>query len=194
MKYYQELTLIAQPEVSVYFIWSKVYTQLHLALVAMPKQGDVGVSFPEYVYNEDNGKAFGFLGSKIRLFAQDEATLQQLNITQALNRLSDYVHITGIRPVPKSVNYAIYKRYQLKTNAERLARRKIKHTPDINFEQAVKGYQDKINQSNLPFVQLESLSNTQRFKLFIAKKQVDEACDGKFGTYGLSTASTVPEF
>ena len=48
MKYYQELTLIAQAEVSLYFIWSKVYTQLHLALVAMPTQGNVGVSFPEY--------------------------------------------------------------------------------------------------------------------------------------------------
>ncbi|HNN29956.1 MAG TPA: type I-F CRISPR-associated endoribonuclease Cas6/Csy4, partial [Agitococcus sp.] len=33
MKYYQELTLIAQAEVSLYVIWSKLYTQLHLAFV-----------------------------------------------------------------------------------------------------------------------------------------------------------------
>ncbi|MCB1657498.1 MAG: type I-F CRISPR-associated endoribonuclease Cas6/Csy4, partial [Pseudomonadales bacterium] len=33
MKYYQELTLIAQAEVSVYVIWTTLYTQLHLAFV-----------------------------------------------------------------------------------------------------------------------------------------------------------------
>jgi CRISPR-associated endonuclease Csy4 len=194
MKYYQELTLIAQAEVSLYFIWSKIYTQLHLALVAMPEQGNVGVSFPEHVYTEDNGKAFGFLGSKLRLFAHDEATLQQLNITQALNRLSDYVHITGIRPVPKNVTYAIYKRYQPKTNAERLARRRVKHKQDVTFEEAVKTYQGKIAYSHLPFVQLDSLSNEQRFRLFVSKHSADEACDGKFGSYGLGILATVPEF
>ncbi|MDO9178036.1 MAG: type I-F CRISPR-associated endoribonuclease Cas6/Csy4 [Agitococcus sp.] len=194
MKYYQELTLIAQAEVSLYFIWSKVYTQLHLALVAMPTQGNVGVSFPEYVYKEDDGKAFGFLGSKLRLFAHDETTLQQLNINQALSRLSDYVHITGIRPVPKNVTYAIYKRHQPKTNAERLARRRVKHKQDITFEQAVKAYQSKISHTNLPFVQLDSLSNEQRFKLFVSKHTAAEACDDKFGSYGLGILATVPEF
>ena len=194
MKYYQELTLIAQAEVSLYFIWSKVYTQLHLALVAMPTQGNVGVSFPEYVYKEDDGKAFGFLGSKLRIFAHDEATLQQLNITQALSRLSDYVHITGIRSVPKNVTYAIYKRHQPKTNAERLARRRVKHKQDITFEQAVKAYQSKISHTNLPFVQLDSLSNEQRFRLFVSKHSAAEACDGKFGSYGFGVLATVPEF
>jgi|JI8StandDraft_1071087.scaffolds.fasta_scaffold111305_1 CRISPR-associated endonuclease Csy4 len=194
MKYYQELTLIAQAEVSLYFILSKVYSQLHLALVAMPTQGNIGVSFPEYVYKEDDGKAFGFLGSKLRLFAHDEATLQQLNINQALSRLSDYVHITGIRPVPKNVTYAIYKRHQPKTNAERLARRRVKHKQDMTFEQAVKMYQSTISHTNLPFVQLDSLSNEQRFRLFVSKHSAAEACDGKFGSYGLGVLATVPEF
>lgn len=194
MQFYQEITLITQAEISLYVIWSKVYTQLHLALVAIQESGNVGVSFPEYMYKEENGKAFGFLGSKLRLFAQDEATLQQLNIAQALLRFSDYVHITGIRVVPNNVSYAVYQRYQPKSNAERLARRFIKRKPDISFDQAVEHYQDKTAQSNLPFVQFESLSSEHRFKLFIAKKQADEACNGNFGTYGLSKTSTVPEF
>jgi len=33
MKVYQEITIIKTPEISPYFIWSKLYTQLHLALV-----------------------------------------------------------------------------------------------------------------------------------------------------------------
>ena len=194
MKHYIELTLMDNPDFNLHTLWSKIYTQLHLALVAMPTQGNVGVSFPEYVYKEDDGKAFGFLGSKLRIFAHDEATLQQLNITQALSRLSDYVHITGIRSVPKNVTYAIYKRHQPKTNAERLARRRVKHKQDITFEQAVKAYQSKISHTNLPFVQLDSLSNEQRFRLFVSKHSAAEACDGKFGSYGFGVLATVPEF
>ena len=194
MQHYIELTLMDNPDFNLYTLWSKVYTQLHLALVAMPTQGNLGVSFPEYVYKEDDGKAFGFLGSKLRLFANDDASLQQLNITQTLSRLSDYVHITGIRPVPKNVTYAIYKRHQPKTNAERLARRRVKHKQDITFEQAVKAYQSKISHTNLPFVQLDSLSNEQQFKLFVSKHTAAEGCDGQFGSYGLGISATVPEF
>ena len=194
MQHYIELTLMDNPDFNLYTLWSKVYTQLHLALVAMPTQGNLGVSFPEYVYKEDDGKAFGFLGSKLRLFANDDASLQQLNITQTLSRLSDYVHITGIRPVPKNVTYAIYKRHQPKTNAERLARRRVKHKQDMTFEQAVKMYQSKISHTNLPFVQLDSLSNAQQFKLFVSKHTAAEACDGQFGSYGLGISATVPEF
>ena len=194
MKYYQELTLIAQAEVSLYFIWSKVYTQLHLALVAMPTQGNVGVSFPEYVYKEEDGKAFGFLGSKIRLFAHDEATLQQLNITQALSRLSDYVHITGIRPVPKNVTYAIYKRYQpTVTKAERVKLQAARH--QVSIETALAHFEQYVEKKHhLPFIQLESLSNEQRFKLCVSKHTAAEAGDGTFGSYGLGVIATVPEF
>lgn len=51
MNYYQEITLIPQAEIPQHFILSKVYTQLHLALVDRQHQyGNliIGISFPEY--------------------------------------------------------------------------------------------------------------------------------------------------
>ena len=38
MDYYQEITLIDQAEISPYFLWSKIYMQLHFALVEMKDQ------------------------------------------------------------------------------------------------------------------------------------------------------------
>ena len=35
MKFYQEITLIDQAEISPYFIWTKLYTQLHIALAEL---------------------------------------------------------------------------------------------------------------------------------------------------------------
>ena len=49
--------------------------------------------------------------------------LEKLDLKKWLDRLTDYVHITSIREVPENIKgYAIYKRKQVKTNAERLAR------------------------------------------------------------------------
>ncbi|MFE1967123.1 type I-F CRISPR-associated endoribonuclease Cas6/Csy4, partial [Acinetobacter baumannii] len=54
MNWYQEITLIDQDEISLYFIWSKVYTQLHIAFAEHSnEQGRIsfGVSFPQYRIN-----------------------------------------------------------------------------------------------------------------------------------------------
>ncbi|WP_341461706.1 type I-F CRISPR-associated endoribonuclease Cas6/Csy4, partial [Moraxella osloensis] len=32
MKFYQELTIIPEPEISPYVVWSQIFTQLHIAL------------------------------------------------------------------------------------------------------------------------------------------------------------------
>ena len=49
MNFYQEITLIPDAEISPYFLWSKVYTQLHIALAHVKNQHGVdgiGISFP----------------------------------------------------------------------------------------------------------------------------------------------------
>lgn len=196
MKYYQEITLIPHAELALNFIWSKLYTQLHLALVALQDaQGNVpvGVSLPKYQLKA--GKHVSPLGDKLRVFAADEATLQQLNLSQWLNRLLDYVHLSGIRPIPAKVNgYAIYHRRQFKQNPENLARRRVKRKGDLSFEQAVALYEPHMVQTKLPYIRLKSLSNEQSFNLFIEKKAADEAGGFNFGTYGLSSSASVPEF
>lgn len=200
MNFYQEITLMKQTEISQYFIWSKLYTQLHIALTETKDSDNkvgIGVAFPEYRFDE--AKNFGYLGSKLRVFTQTEGELSALDLTKWLARLADYVHITSIRSVPKKVNgYAIYKRKQVKTNAERLARYRIKRG-DIGYDEALQRYQNVTTHCDLPFIQMQSLSGSvaddkKLFKLFIEKTPATIATASVFSTYGLSSTATVPEF
>ena len=214
MKYYIEITLLENSDINLFSLWSKVFQQIHLGLVEIQdSQGRVpiGLSFPEYVI----GEKYSLLGGKLRLLAKDEATLGQFNASQWLSRLSDYVHCTGIRPVPEKITgYATYQRQQPKTNKERLARRYAKRHP-VDYETALNGTVDLLADKKLsnadykmqfrycdmpqknvpmPFIRLKSLSSEQTFCLWIKKTEVAEPSDTTFSSYGLSAISTVPEF
>jgi CRISPR-associated endonuclease Csy4 len=133
MRYYQEMTLLPNPEVNIHFLWSKAMQQIHLGLVEMQNVDlhiPMGLSFPRYVLNEKGG----YIGDRCRLFAPDESVLAQFDAVKWLSRLSDYVHCTGIRTVPeKLTGYSTYKRVQPKTNPQRLARRYAKrHNLDLD--------------------------------------------------------------
>ncbi|ENV43127.1 MULTISPECIES: type I-F CRISPR-associated endoribonuclease Cas6/Csy4 [Acinetobacter] len=204
MKFYQEITLIDQAEISPYFIWSKLYAQLHIALAEqknIEEKVNIGVSFPHYIYEEkgDNEKAKINLGKKLRLFADFESDLKKLDIRHWLDRLEDYVHITSIREVPSDIKgYAIYKRKQVKTNAQRLARHRVKRG-DIGFDEALARYSNVVTTTNLPYIEMKSLSTSdqqseKRFKLFIEKQSAEKSETQVFSTYGLSSVSSVPEF
>lgn len=204
MKFYQEITLIDQAEISPYFIWSKLYTQLHIALAEIKDDSDkvgIGASFPQYIFEEkvENQKTRINLGNKLRLFAESEADLKKLDIRKWLERLEDYVHITSIREVPSDIKgYAIYKRKQVKTNAQRLARHRIKRG-DIGFDEALARYSNVVTTTNFPYIEMKSLSTSdqqseKRFKLFIEKQPAEKTETQVFSTYGLSSVSSVPEF
>ncbi|MCL5768381.1 MULTISPECIES: type I-F CRISPR-associated endoribonuclease Cas6/Csy4 [unclassified Acinetobacter] len=204
MKFYQEITLIDQAEISPYFIWSKLYTQVHIALAEIKDDSDkvgIGASFPQYIFEEkvENQKARINLGNKLRLFAESEADLKKLDIRKWLERLEDYVHITSIREVPSDIKgYAIYKRKQVKTNAQRLARHRIKRG-DIGFDEALARYSNVVTTTNMPYIEMKSLSTSdqqseKRFKLFIEKQSAEKSETQVFSTYGLSSVSSVPEF
>lgn len=204
MKFYQEITLIDQAEISPYFIWSKLYTQLHIALAEIKDDSDkvsIGVSFPQYIFEEkvDNQKAKINLGKKLRLFTESETDLKQLDIRKWLERLEDYVHITSIREVPSDIKgYAIYKRKQFKTNAQRLARHRVKRG-DIGFDEALARYNKVVTKTDLPYIEMKSLNSSdehseKRFRLFIEKQPAKKSETQVFSTYGLSSESSVPEF
>lgn len=194
MKFYIEITLLPNPEVNIHFLWSKVYQQIHLGLVAIQndqKKAPIGISFPEYVI----GEKFSLLGRKCRLFAQNEAVLVRFDIDKCLARLSDYVHWTRIREVPIVVNgYATYQRLQPKTSPERLARRyAVRHK--IDYDQALRYYSGMASVNiTAPFIRLKSLSSAQSFCLWINKTLVSEPLSDCFSAYGLSSKGTVPEF
>ena len=196
MKYYIEVTLIPDLENNIYFLWEKIYPQLHLQLVKgknKAENSEIGVSFPEH-----NPR---FLGKKIRLFSQEESQLEAFSINECLAKFNDYVHIKSIQAVPEEItHYANFYRVQVKSNVERLMRRSIKNGKCTQEEAASKfdGLTNK--ETNLPYIQLKSNSNGEPFKLFIdcykqpSKKTQQSKQKQDFNCYGLSKTATVPIF
>lgn len=194
MNHYIEITLLPNTDINLFSLWSKVFQQIHLGLVEMQdEQGriPIGVSFPEYI----TGEKYSLLGSKLRLLAQDQATLDKFNAPKWLSRLSDYVHCTGIRPVPEKIlGYAVYQREQAKTGNERLARRYAKRH-DMDYDTALMRYSALTHKTlATPFIRLKSLSGDQMFCLWIKKTKVEALSGTTFSSYGLSAVAGVPEF
>lgn len=192
MELYQETCLLPNADIGVYFLWQKLYQQIHLAL-AENKISDnasaIGVGFPEYAAAEFS------LGTKLRLFAADEQALKQLNCGKWLARLNDYVRMEPIKPVPEKIaGYACFKHVKLRGNKEKLARRRVKRKGET-LQQALahfEGFEEQ--RSKLPYINTTSLTNSQRFRLFIEKQEKDQPKTGFFSCYGLSNIATVPLF
>ena len=198
MKNYIEMTLLPDVDITLNFLWEKLYQQLHLALVEIQdsdKIVPVGVAFPEY--RCDTEENVYQLGSKVRLFSPTRETLEAVNINQWLSRLSDYMHISSIREVPeKNQSYTIFKRSQPKNNNHKMARRKAKRE-GISLEEAIAYFKSRKEQySPAPFVRIKSLSSNNQYRLIILQEKANENHHkGVFNTYGLSkNGSTVPLF
>ena len=198
MRYYQEITLLPSQDISLSFLWRKVFNQIHIGLVEMKDEENhspIGVSFPEYLSPSDAikyNKKMG-IGKKLRVFAEDIALLESMNIQKLLNRFLDYVHITGIRPVPDKVKgYAVYRRVHAIKSVPQKARRFAKRN-SVSYEEAEARFQSP-GKIVLPFIPMKSVSNSNSFFLFINRDERNQSTNGSFGLYGLSAETTVPEF
>ena len=194
MKYYIDIKLYSDTEITLGFIWKKLYAQMHLALVEVRDENNlvsVGFSFPQYKKEKFP------LGSKLRVFVNSKEELSSLDLNYWLARLMDYLDISEVKEVPSDITkYVSFRRKQFKTNVERLARRQSKRK-GISFEEALKNYKDfdgDKNKTKLPYVNIKSLSSNKEIKVFIEKLELEEESKGLFSTYGLSKTSTVPCF
>jgi CRISPR-associated endonuclease Csy4 len=196
MKYYQDITLLPDTETNLGFLWFKVYQQVHIALAEnkLPDGSSaIAVSFPDY-------KQSSFpLGSRLRLLADSDETLQQMNAEQWLSRLQDYCHIKSIQPVPAVSKYACFRRKQAKSPHKKailLAQHLGKPVEEvINFRKK----NNLFKECDLPYIQMESLSSSgeegkNRFKLFIEQTIHDKPISGSFDCYGLAKTATIPCF
>jgi len=191
MNYYQEISLLPHADIGIYFLWPKIYMQIHLALVEN-KQGDnsshIGVAFPEY--NADKY----CLGGTLRLFAKDQQDLHQMQVSKWLSRLHDYLQLSEIQAVPETDDYACFKHIKLKGSKEKLARRRAKRTGET-LDQSLayfEGYKDPL--SKLPYIYMRSETTRHSFHLFIEKEIMQQPQTGLYSCYGLSQTSTVPLF
>ena len=79
MKYYLDITLLPDTDITLGFIWQKIYQQVHIALVdnkVGKNESVIAVAFPQY------GEGAFPLGNQLRLLAETEQQLQTLNIEQ----------------------------------------------------------------------------------------------------------------
>ncbi len=196
MKYYIDIKLYHDTEITLGFIWKKLYAQMHLALVESSDENSlvsVGLSFPKYKEQKFP------LGNELRVFAHSKEELEGLDLHHWLARLMDYLDISEVQEVPKNITkFASFRRKQFKTNVERLARRQAKRK-NISYEEALKNYEnfdeEEIKTKNrLPYINVKSLSSDREMKIFIEKIESSEENKGMFSTYGLSRESTVPWF
>ncbi len=216
MNYYQEITIIKSPEVSPYFIWSKLFMQVHLAMVenkGVDDKVNVGVSFPEYHCFEKSDKTIMILGTKLRVFAHDIESLEKLALHEKLSRLLDYVHIKSISEVKASqVKYHVtVKRAKQHGNIEKLTRRFAKRKgisfeeakqlqleryakeKSISLEESLAHYENPSLES-YPYIIMDSLSSDKKFSLEIIQTETEQSESGVFNTYGMSGKTTVPHW
>ena len=188
MKVYQEITIIPDDDNAPYFLWSKLYNQLHIALADVANTHGIrtiGVAFPNYRYVERDGKTFATLGSRWRIFAPSCDELEKLNLAKCLDRLTDYVHIKAIADVgERATGNVVVERYRyqdLGKQVERFARFK-----NLTVEQALEhclAY--KKQPRTYPFIELFSQTNQVPYRLYIKQTVVDKTVDGEFTVYGM---------
>lgn len=200
MKYYQEITLLDSDEKSIYEIWSEVYMQLHIALADVRNKhtiDTIGVSLPNYRYEEKKGQTFAMLGNKLRVFAPSQKDLETLNLDKWLERLTNYVHVKRIDEVgDKAKEHVVVRRYRHKNvlkQAEAFAEHK-----GITLEAAlIHCAKHKQDNKPYPYINLRSISNHQPYTLSIMQEIVDDEVKGSFNSYGINNAAdkvTVPHW
>lgn len=197
MNFYQDITLLPDAEITLGFLWQKVYQQIHIALVEnkiAENKSAIAVAFPKY-----GSKGFP-LGNKLRLLADNDAQLETLAMEKWLSKLNDYCHIKSIKATPTEINiYACYKRKQFKSNLLKEAQRRAQYKNET-LEEALTHFQHYETACDLPYINMTSLSmpETQNasnhFRLFIEQELHDKPREGQFNCYGLSKTATVPHF
>lgn len=185
--HYVNLSVVPDAETGVPTLLGALYDKLHRALVQQ-RLDSIGVSFPKYSVIPRN------LGDTLRLHGT-QAALQGLLAADWLGGMRDHVRSSEIGPAPDAATHRVVQRRQFKTNVERLRRRRMKRK-DETAEQAKRAIPDSAERKpNLPYVHLRSVSTGQPYCLFIALGALQPAPRlGRFNTYGLGDAATIPWF
>lgn len=187
MDAYIDIVVLPDPEFPTTTLMNALFSKFHRGLVRYG-EGAIGVSFPEV---RDEMRS---LGNRLRLHGTLE-TLRSFQQTDWLMGMRDHVSVSPPRVAPANARYRVVRRVQAKSNPERRRRRLIARK-GISAEQAMQMIPDSVAERlNLPYLVLTSQSTGQQFRLFVEHLAVGEqAVDGEFSAYGLSSTATVPWF
>ncbi len=213
--YFQELQCCAGSEISVGFLMGRLMNQLHLEMVRISggrKDCPIGISFPGYQSKESraverpnidahdaDAPKLPPIGDKIRLFSRVEGQIENLALQTSLSRMRDYVEIGEIRPLRrKGFAWSTFRRHQPNGSVDSRIRRYMKRRGATLDEAKAYFEIPKAGLSDLPYLDMVSHSNQQRYRLFVLKQPIDsELGVGQswgFSTYGLSASNGVPDF
>ncbi|HHV1973165.1 TPA: type I-F CRISPR-associated protein Csy3 [Escherichia coli] len=131
------------------------------------------------------------LGAGQEVFPSQELVLD----SNSSKGLTDYCQCSPVTPVPEIKGWRVVSRVQVKSNSQRLLRRSVKKGW-LTEEQAIERLATQAEQrTDLPFLNMKSLSSQQLFKLFIRHGDLlKEPVKGEFSSYGLSATATIPWF
>ncbi len=187
MTHYQDIHILADPELLPQQLMSDLFGRVHKAL-ALEQSDSVGISFPKM---KEEAR---YLGACLRLHGTEAALARLQKHLEVLP--SDYFLLATVRPVPARIEgYRRFSRRQSDSSLDRLRRRKMRRE-GISWEEAVEALsENREKRLDLPFVNLRSASTGKRFRLFIEAGSLEVvSSSGKFSCYGLSPAATVPWF
>ncbi len=187
MDSYLELQLLPDPEFPANMLMNALFAKLHRGLVSSG-EGRIGVSFPDACQ-----KGVG-LGARLRLHGT-VADLDHLMSANWLQGMRDHLSCSPVSPAPATAAYRVVRRVQAKSSPERERRRLIARK-GVSVEAAMQTIPDSAAEKlDLPYLLLSSQSTQQQFRLFVEHLPVqNEAVQGTFSAYGLSSSGTVPWF
>lgn len=187
MDHFVDLDLRPDPDFPVTHLMNALFAKLHRALAARSVD-DIGVSFPEF------RPGVPHLGRRMRLHGV-RASLERLLDTDWLHGMRDHVALGRVAAVPPQARHRVVRRVQSQSSPERI-RRRLMRRHGLDAQQACQRIPDSAARFvHAPFVQLRSASTGQSFRLFIEHGPlVNDAHPGRFTSYGLSHAATVPWF
>jgi CRISPR-associated endonuclease Csy4 len=187
MDHYLDIRIRPDPEFSAPQLMNVLFAKLHLTLVDL-QSTDIGISFPEVDERKPS------LGHCLRLHAHADR-LRAVVSHPHLSSLRDHLQIANPAPVPAQTQYRKVSRVQSDSNPERL-RRRLMRRHKLNEAEARQCIPDSaVKTLTLPFVNLQSQSSGQHFRLFIRHSVLQPNPEpGTFSCYGLSPTTTIPWF
>lgn len=163
-KYYLDISIIDNEEISKNSIINKLFSEIHLHLSSLKSQ-DIGISFPD---------------NKIRAYGDLKEINKLVNYIVDKKGYNDYCKFHDAKPVPENHDsWIIVKRIQPKFSASK-KRRMIKRGSD---PKKLKSY-EKINNK---FLNVKSNSNGNNFKLFFDEINCDNNGESNFNNYGFGS-------
>ncbi|MFW7525652.1 type I-F CRISPR-associated endoribonuclease Cas6/Csy4 [Vibrio ostreicida] len=184
MDYYLDIKVLPDLEITAPALLNNLFAKFHRAM-AQTCKGQVAVSFPKY------GRV---LGDVLRIHGSKPA-IESLMNQPWLKGLRDYTQVGDVFLVPSDIiGYRTVTRVQMKS-PQNLRKRSIAKGWMTEEEARHRIPDTKQPQLDLPYLQLQSLSNKNVLRIYVKHGVIiQQSVNGEYSSYGFSSQATIPWF